>query len=180
MDEILFYAINSGLKNRLFDRLMPLITDYNSWKPVIFALFAYLVWKKRMNGVTIILVVLVAAAISDMINHRVLKELFARVRPCNALENVHLLTGCSGSFSFPSSHAVNSFTIASVLGFYNRGMMPYTLFCAAMVALSRVYLGVHYPMDVTVGAFVGVGIGYAFYRIAPEDSMCGINPDKKC
>ena len=164
MDTKLFYAVNHGLENGLFDWLMPIITGYETWVLPLIAISVYLVYKNPRHGMFIIGAAVLAVTLSDLINHRVLKEIFARPRPCNLLPDVHLLAGCSGSLSFPSSHAVNSFTLAAIFGFYEKKLWIFTAPAAALVAFSRVYLGVHYPADVVVGAIVGVGFGYLAYR----------------
>ena len=164
MDTKLFYAVNLGMENSLFDWLMPIITGYEIWILPVIALSVYLVYKNPRQGLFIIAAAVLAVTLSDLINHRVLKEIFARPRPCNVLPDVHLITGCSGSLSFPSSHAVNSFTLAAVFGFYERRLWIITAPAASLVAFSRVYLGVHYPADVIVGAMVGIGFGYLAYR----------------
>ena len=164
MDTKLFYAVNHGLENSLFDWLMPIATSYETWILPGIALSVYLVYKNPRHGLYIIGAALLAVTLSDLINHRVLKEFFARPRPCNILPDVHLLAGCSGSLSFPSSHAVNSFALAAIFGFYEKKLWIITAPGAALVAFSRVYLGVHYPADVIVGAIVGIGFGYLAYR----------------
>ena len=164
MDTRLFYAINHGMENGLFNWLMPIITHYGYVFGLAFA--AYLIWKDPKRGLVVFVVVILAVTVSDLINHRVLKAFFMRPRPCTVLPDVHLITGCSGSFSFPSSHAVNSFTVAAVFGFFEKKLMYIAVPAAALVAFSRVYVGVHYPADVTVGALVGVGLGYLAYRVS--------------
>lgn len=176
MDTRLFYAINHGLENGFFDWIMPIATNYETWILPGIALLVYLVYKNPRQGLLIIGAAVLAVAISDLINHRLLKEFFERVRPCNGLPDVHLISGCSGSLSFPSSHAVNSFTIAAVFGFYEKRLWLITAPGAALIAFSRVYVGVHYPADVVVGAMLGVGFGYlAFrtYRLAVRKQVFG-------
>lgn len=152
------------MENSLFDWLMPIITSHETWILPIIALSVYLVYKNPRQGLLIIGAAVLVVALSDLINHRLLKEFFARTRPCNILPDVHLLAGCSGSLSFPSSHAVNSFTLAATFGFYEKKLWIFTAPAAMLIAFSRVYLGVHYPADVVVGAIVGVGFGYLAYR----------------
>ncbi|NTU41818.1 MAG: phosphatase PAP2 family protein, partial [Nitrospirales bacterium] len=95
-----------------------------------------------------------------------IKGLAQRVRPCNALEGVRTLAGCSKSYSMPSNHAANSFAYATALFFFFRASVPlgwriYPLVLAAFVGLSRVYVGVHYPTDVLAGALLGTVISPA-------------------
>jgi len=166
MDRTLFFAINRGMENSFLNTVMPIITSYDTWIPIGVIIFGYLIWKNPRQGIFVFFVVLLAVSLSDLINHRVLKATFERIRPCNALPDVHLLTGCSGSFSFPSSHAVNSFCLASTLWFFEKKFLIFGIIAASLVAFSRVYVGVHYPFDVSVGALIGVAIGYTVYRIA--------------
>ncbi len=89
----------------------------------------------------------------------ILKHYFERVRPCNELSNIRLLVGCGKSFSMPSNHATNvfAFTIPFFIMLKNR--LRYILITiAGIVGFSRIYVGVHYPSDVVVGALVGSGL----------------------
>ncbi len=175
MDKAIFNFVNHGMQNRIFDRLMPLISDFKWWIPIVIIIFAWLIRKNPKRGGLILLVTAVSVTASDFINHRVLKELFARIRPCHVLPDVHLLSGCSDSLSFPSSHAVNAFVLGAVIGLSEKKLLPFCIAASALVAFSRVYLGVHYPSDVIAGALIGAAIGFGAYKTAiarPE------NPEK--
>jgi undecaprenyl-diphosphatase len=63
--------------------------------------------------------------------------------------------------SFPSSHAVNNFAIATMFAWYYRRWRYWFYAWAAVVALSRVFVGVHYPSDVAGGALIGTGVALA-------------------
>ena len=63
----------------------------------------------------ILITILLAVGLNDLICHQILKPLFARARPCQVLELPHVIYNCSGSFSLPSNHASNSFTIAMLI-----------------------------------------------------------------
>jgi len=164
VDGKLFFAVNQGMRNSFFDLLMPAVSNYDLWIPIGVVILLFITWEKPRKGIVLFFTLIVAVALSDMINHRILKEIFARVRPCHVLSGVHLLSGCGKSFSFPSSHAVNSFTIAMVIGMFDKRLLAPSLLSASLVALSRVYLGVHYVSDVTAGAFFGVGFAYLAYK----------------
>jgi undecaprenyl-diphosphatase len=99
--------------------------------------------------------------LSDWMGH-MLKDAVGRIRPCEALDGVRLLVGCGGSPSMPSNHAANSFALAVPLFMSARSRLKYLfVLIAALVAYSRVYVGVHYPSDVLAGALLGAFIGSA-------------------
>lgn len=163
VDVAIFFFINHTLANPVFDWLMPFITDLNKQKPVLVALLALIVWilwKGGPQGRTAIFLLAVTVVVSDQLNSSLLKELFQRVRPCRAMDGVRLLVDCGGGLSFPSSHAVNNFAGAFVISQYYKKQKWYWYSFAALVALSRPYVGVHYPSDILAGSFIGIGIGY--------------------
>ena len=94
----------------------------------------------------------------------VLKSVFRRRRPSQ--EDLPHLTGTPTGLSFPSAHASSSFAAARAYS----GLLPVSpLYSAATtMALSRVYLGVHYPTDIAVGATIGTLVGCAGFTLAPE------------
>jgi undecaprenyl-diphosphatase len=174
IDTVLFYFINHNLQNGFFDYCMPVLTDYVKQKAVLGFAIALVLWmlirgkpNVRLAAILLILTILV----SDQLNSFVIKNLFARLRPCHVLPGVHLLVGCGSGYSFPSSHAVNNFAGAMVLAFcIPRWRWAFFGF-AALIAFSRVYVGVHYPFDVLGGAAVGLccaGFVIALYLISEK------------
>jgi undecaprenyl-diphosphatase len=99
--------------------------------------------------------ILISFGITDYLGGHIIKDAIGRIRPCGELTNVHLLVGCAGGKSFPSLHAANNFGIALILSRYFRSKtwIFYTL--ASLIALSRVFVGVHYPLDILGGAVMG-------------------------
>lgn len=162
-DTYILYKINGGLKNSLFDILMPFVTNYRNWYfiiTLIILLFIIRDWKK---GLATILLVIIAVSISDYLNSHIVKYIFGRLRPCKELpiETLNLIIGCPHNPSFPSSHASNIFALSTVLVYRYRRLLTPMLLIAILVCLSRVYLGVHYPSDVIAGGICGVLYGSA-------------------
>ena len=181
IDVTIFFFINHSLANPILDWVMPFLTDLNKQKPVwviAVALVGWVVWKGGPKGRAAIGVLIVTIIISDQFNSSLLKGIFHRLRPCSVLEGVRLLVHCGSGLSFPSSHAVNNFAGAFVIShFYTKQKWFWFLF-ASLVALSRPYVGVHYPSDIFAGACIGIGIGF-FTTALWEGIKIQINFKKK-
>ncbi len=168
IDLSIFYFINHTLQNPLFDKFFPFITDVKHWHITFVLLwgisFFYGGRKGKVAAIGAIFVVIVA----DQFSSSLIKHLVQRIRPCNALPDVHLLAGCTSSFSFPSSHAVNNFAMATFFyKFFPKLKLPMFI-TAFLVAFSRPYCGVHYPSDVFFGGIIGAIIGYFMALLAIE------------
>ncbi len=156
LDLWLFHFFNSTIANSIFDKLMPFITEQKNWNLVYVFLIGWLLWKGGAKGRICAFALLIGVGISNEISSHFLKNLIERPRPCHSLENIRLLVDCGPGKSFPSSHAVNNFVMAGVLShfYYEYKIILYIL--ASMVAFSRVYVGVHYPLDAIGGAIIGL------------------------
>jgi undecaprenyl-diphosphatase len=140
----------------------------SGWENLVFVpLFA--LRRTRVAG-AVLAVTLVSAGLFGSL----LKHAFFRRRPAFVVPDVHALWHGPRSPSFPSGHAVSAFTIATFLSCWfvrngGRGSRTVSLFLfawAALVAVSRVYLGVHFPSDAAAGAFIGVVFGCAGSAVA--------------
>ncbi len=168
IDKSLFTFFNQIFTNSFFDSIMPVITDWNkTWYGwVLFViLWGLLVWKGGRKGRILAFALFVVVAVSDQLSSNFIKKVVMRPRPCHQVnghtivEHVRLLVTCGSGFSFPSSHAVNSFAVATFFGvYYKRYAWAYFLY-AVIMSYSRVYVGVHYPYDIFVGALVGTVCG---------------------
>ena len=130
--------------------------------PGIVCLVIFL-WLKKMSGLALVLATALAVSISDLLG-ATLKELIARDRPCHVLSHVKDIANCSNSFSFPSNHAVNSFTFATIVTLAYKNLTFLLYVSALLIGYSRIYLGVHYPTDVLSGALLGILIGFVGYK----------------
>jgi undecaprenyl-diphosphatase len=168
VDTWLLLFFNRTLANPLGDFLWPLITDWDKQWPARIVLIAVWLWMMTRGGIrgrTAALLLIPLLFLSDQFNSSLLKEFFHRFRPCHLVDGVpvvpeiRLLVGCGGGMSFPSSHAVNNFAVATLLGYYYKRGRLWMYLWAGIVAVSRPFVGVHYPSDVLGGAFVGIIIG---------------------
>jgi undecaprenyl-diphosphatase len=162
IDLKVFYFFNHSLSISFLDKFFSLITSVNNWyiAYIILLLIAFI--KGGRTGRIVTVGVLILIAITDQVNSAVLKELFHRLRPCAVLGDALTPVGCTGSFSFPSSHAFNNFAAATfIVRFFPR--LNWALFLTAiLISISRIYLGLHYPSDVLGGAVLGILFGYFF------------------
>jgi len=165
LDAWIFHLINRSLQNPLFDLVMPILSNKRYFLlPALVVVLMLLVWGGRRMWI-VVAVAVAALALSD-VGTNLIKAALHRTRPCHVIPDVHLLAGCTRSFSLPSNHASNMFALAAVgwLGF-RRWRWALALL-AAGVAYSRVYLGVHYPADVLAGAVWGGALGWGLTALA--------------
>ncbi len=155
IDIAIFYFFNHTIANPVFDWLFVLITTQTNWYIVYGVLIFFLLTRFGWEGRAILVLLILTIVIADQTSSHFLKEAVARLRPCWELSDVRLLVPCGGGKSFPSSHAVNNFAFAVVMSYYFRRFRIHFFVVAVLIALSRVYVGVHYPSDVIVGSLVG-------------------------
>ena len=125
----------------------------------VFAVIMLFFHQKRPTGIILIAALILTAILSEL----VIGPIVGRVRPCDAGIGVFAVAGVSHpGYSFPSTHTALSFAAASVIGMTlgKRFGMP-AVILAVLIGFSRLYLGVHYPSDVIVGAALGIAIGIA-------------------
>lgn len=168
-DKELFEFLN-GLGNEHWDTFWMMVTQQFNWIP-LFALFLFLVfkaygWKK---GLIIMLIVAVLVTFSDQFAN-LIKHSFGRLRPNNdpSINGMIRILKHPKSFSFVSGHAMTSFAVTTYLFFLLRKHFKFVVLIfiwPMLFAYSRIYLGVHFPMDILGGVFMGILIAILFYQI---------------
>ncbi len=159
LDRQIFFWINHDWSNPFFDAFFPWITHLRNSAPMVVVLVIWLLTKGGKKGRVCVLTLILAIAVSDRVIDSTLKPGIDRTRPCIALEESTLRVKRRKSPSCPSAHAANIFAAMVILGLFYRKSLWAGLPIATAVALSRVYVGVHYPFDITFGASFGSGVG---------------------
>ena len=169
LDEKLFIYLN-GLGSETFDGLWLIITRQTSWIP-LFLLLLYLIFKKLGTKQTLYLLLFVAILLlfTDQITN-LFKNGFQRLRPCNnpEINSFIRIVQSRKSFSFFSGHAANTMAVATFLYLIFKKDFKYfgLLFLWPLIfAYSRIYLGLHYPLDIMCGYLCGATLGFLMFKL---------------
>ena len=162
LDHRLFFLINNGWSCRLLDSLFVGLSVMGAWSIgiVAAAILGADGWKWLWRHIAVVLVfVLLATSVNNLLKHSI-----DRARPLLAFSqelaqgtvhiNVLELKGLKNN-SFPSGHAMLAFFLMTYVGQCKRGYRPWLLLMAAGIAVSRVYVGSHFPSDCLAGAGLG-------------------------
>jgi undecaprenyl-diphosphatase len=112
-------------------------------------------WLMRRSDLAAYLLV---AILIEVVVITFMKEAVMRHRPFETITHIGWLYS-QESWSFPSGHAAGAFTLATVIGLKVKRTLPLMAVIASLVAFSRIYVGVHFPMDVIAGSLIGILIG---------------------
>lgn len=165
----------NGSESIFWDNLMITITNTWSWTLVIIAILYVLFHNKDLKeGLIILLTIGLMIFLADRLCSGFVKPYVARWRPTQDPQIMYLVDVVNGyrggRFGFFSGHACNTFCMATFLALlFKSRILSYTLyFWSITTTFTRLYLGVHYLGDVTIGLIIGIGFGILFYYILKQ------------
>lgn len=169
MDKDLLILLNN-LGSEYWDSFWLNVTNKYAWIPLYITVLILFVhqfgWKKTLF--TLLMIALLVVFTDQFVN--LIKETFHRLRPSKDDTMVGLIRVLknSGGYSFVSGHAANSFAVTTFIIYTFKEhfkLIRIIIIWPLLFAYSRIYLGVHYPLDVISGCLVGFFIGWGFYKI---------------
>jgi undecaprenyl-diphosphatase len=193
-DLTLLHAINRGWSHPALDWLMPAVSAIDAWLPLLIVVAVVVALRGGRKARVMLACLAVTLALCDGVVCNALKKAVGRVRPRDAMEGVVVRDLGAGSpnfvrlfkapamtmsrprgeergKSFPSSHTANLFAAATVMAFFYRRWSLGIYGLAVLVALSRIYVGAHWPSDIppsaAVGVLVALGVVWGFRRWVP-------------
>ncbi|MCU4715808.1 undecaprenyl-diphosphatase [Bacillus cereus] len=148
-----FRYINENVKENVYiDYLMIFFAEYAQY---MFILLFMILWlNKKYKNRTCVIQAIIACCFAFLLN-RIIGLFFYRERPFVSHLNINQLVEHTANASFPSDHATSAFVIVITLYFYENRLGKVFLVLAFLITFSRVWVGVHYPLDVLVGAVLG-------------------------
>lgn len=168
--ELFLYLNNLGTP--AWDNLWLIITNKLTFIP-LYAVLLYLIYR-NFGWKTLLMLVLVIAAMitfTDQVTN-LFKDGFQRARPCRSKdieELVRFVAPRCGKYGFFSGHSSNSMAAAVFAGLlfrkHYKNLIFILLFWSVIVAYSRIYVGVHYPLDIVCGLAFGAISGLGFYKL---------------
>lgn len=170
-DKELFLFLNN-LGSSTWDNLWLAITCKWTFIP-LYAILIILIYKKLGLKITLVSVVIVVLMIvfTDQVTN-LFKHGFKRLRPCRTdgvMEQMRFIAERCGRYGFFSGHSSNSMAAAVFAGLflrpYFKNLIFILLFWSAIVAYSRIYVGVHFPLDIVCGLAFGALSGFVFYKL---------------
>ncbi|MDA0315376.1 MAG: phosphatase PAP2 family protein [Bacteroidetes bacterium] len=169
-DEKAFLRLNS-FHSEALDPIVLLLTQTITWIP-LYLLLLYLIYRiDPKNSIWVIGGVILTILLADQVSSGLMKPYFERLRPCHDPQwkgFMHLYGRCGGLYGFVSSHAANTFGLATFLTLTlskKQKNICWLFLYAVAVSYTRIYLGVHYPLDVFFGALVGVLSAYFSWAV---------------
>jgi undecaprenyl-diphosphatase len=163
IDIYLFYFIYETLSNPFFDWLMPLFHNPKNWIAPLLILWIYMIIKDKDKRWQLLVLIPLVIILCDQTG-RYIKHLELRDRPWAGLDIIALVKQSGMHFSFPSNHSANAVGLAMVISAIYPKVKYYFWGLAFTIMFSRIYIGVHFPADVIIGAIIGLSFGFLLIK----------------
>ncbi|MDF9824140.1 undecaprenyl-diphosphatase [Breznakia sp. PF5-3] len=162
IDDTILYYINDKLTNPILEKFMIFCTHMGDF---CFIWLAYCITAFLRGERKLVVALVVVMLLVNAINNGFIKAIFRRKRPFEDHPDIKIHINNPYGSSFPSGHSANGFACAIVIGYFypNFGFIAFII--ASLIAISRMYLKVHYFTDVFFGSLVGILIGIAYVAI---------------
>jgi len=183
MDQKLLFLINREWTSPFLDPVMALASSFSAWIPPLILVVGYLLWRGDFRARAFVFTAALIVTFNDSVISNSIKHLVHRPRPFQEMDNVRQvrlagtrpqllaalrppkikLSEAEGApnrsgRSFPSSHTVNTISLALITACFYRRFGWISFLPALLVAYSRIYNGSHWPSDVITSLFMGVGV----------------------
>lgn len=162
LDRKLFLEMNGNFRTPWLDQLMMFLTSTMAWIPLFVLLLYFIIRTFKKDAWMVVLAIALTIALADQVTSSLMKPFFERLRPSHEPEIREMVNVVNryrgGKFGFASSHAANTFGVATLMWLVLRDYRPWMalLFIwPVVVGYTRIYLGVHYPGDILAGFVVG-------------------------
>ena len=157
-DDLFINLINNKMKNKYLDIFMYRVTDLGG--AIFSTLFAFVLLAFGNTRIKLIAVEALVVLFISQIIVQSLKKILSRERPYVIIEKLNTFGISLSDYSFPSGHTTASFSIATTLALNIPFLAYFVFIMAAIIGISRIYLGVHYPTDVAAGIILGIGSSF--------------------
>lgn len=167
IDQSVFLDINHSITNSVFDIVFPGLRELTY---VFWLLLIVYFWMRDERELALLMGagIFVGAAFTYP-----LKFIIDRTRPYDQIESARLLTPSESDPSFPSGHTEMSFLAATIVSRFHPGYSKYLYSFSFIVGLSRIYVGVHFPIDVVGGVVIGVMLGKLVLVVQKKRNIFG-------
>ena len=166
--ETLIYLNSLGIEE--YDLFWSTVTNIYTWIPLFLFFFLLIFWKYPRKEAIYVTLTVISLIVFILVATDLTKGFFERLRPNNNAEinSIIRVLKNPASFSFFSGHAAGSFSITTLIVLFLRKKVKWCwifYIWPLLFALSRIYVGVHYPVDIIVGAIFGLLAAFAFYNL---------------